>query len=54
MLNLTSKNSQAQTTWKVLIYDAYCRDLLSPILHMKDLKREGVTLHLYALISAIT
>lgn len=33
-------------TWKVLVYDQFCRDLLSPIFKVKDLRQEGVTLHM--------
>jgi len=32
--------------WKILIYDAACRSIISPILSVKELRRRGVTLHL--------
>ena len=32
--------------WKVLIYDAHCRSIISPILSVQQLRRRGVTLHL--------
>ena len=32
--------------WKVLVYDAYCRDIISPLLKLGDLRKRGVTLHL--------
>lgn len=32
--------------WKVLIYDQYCSDLLSPLLSVADLRKLGITLHL--------
>ena len=32
--------------WKVLIYDAYCRDIISPLLKVGDLRKQGITLHL--------
>ena len=33
-------------TWKVLIYDSYCRDIISPLFKVGDLKRMNVTLHM--------
>jgi hypothetical protein len=35
-----------QDVWKVLIYDQFCRDLISPLMNVKDLRSEGVTLHM--------
>ena len=32
--------------WKVLIYDADGRDIISPLLHIGALRQKGVTLHL--------
>lgn len=32
--------------WKVLVYDAVGRDIFSSVLHVGDLRQEGVTLHL--------
>lgn len=32
--------------WKVLIYDAECRDVISPLMNVASLRRKGVTLHL--------
>jgi hypothetical protein len=32
--------------WKILIYDAACRAIISPILTVQQLRRRGVTLHL--------
>jgi len=32
--------------WKVLIYDSLCRDVISPLLRVGDLRKQGVTLHL--------
>ena len=37
-----SSNNQ----WKILIYDAACRSIISPILSVQQLRRRGVTLHL--------
>jgi hypothetical protein len=32
--------------WKVLIYDADCRDVISPLMNIAALRQRGVTLHL--------
>lgn len=32
--------------WKILIYDAPCRSIISPLLSVAQLRRRGVTLHL--------
>lgn len=32
--------------WKILIYDAPCRSIISPLLSVSQLRRRGVTLHL--------
>lgn len=32
--------------WKILIYDAACRSIISPILSVQQLRKRGVTLHL--------
>ncbi|KAF1794398.1 Sec1-like, domain 2 [Phytophthora cactorum] len=32
--------------WKVLIYDRFCRDIISPILKLHELRKKGVTLHM--------
>jgi hypothetical protein len=32
--------------WKILIYDAACRSIISPIMSVQQLRRRGVTLHL--------
>lgn len=32
--------------WKILIYDASCRSIISPLLSVSQLRRRGVTLHL--------
>jgi len=36
--------------WKILVYDATCRSIISPLMSVSDLRSRGVTLHL--LISA--
>ncbi|KDO33631.1 hypothetical protein SPRG_01605 [Saprolegnia parasitica CBS 223.65] len=32
--------------WKVLVYDPFCRDIISPILKLHELRKKGVTLHM--------
>ncbi|XP_031565693.1 sec1 family domain-containing protein 1-like, partial [Actinia tenebrosa] len=49
MLNLNqpvSKSVAAEPAWKVLVYDRYGQDIISPLLTVKDLRDMGVTLHL--------
>jgi hypothetical protein len=43
---LTLSDDPDATPWKVLIYDTVCRDILSPLIKVGDLRRLGVTLHL--------
>ena len=40
-------STASQDVWKVLVYDQFCRDLISPLMSVKDLRSEGVTLHMY-------
>ncbi|CAH8521653.1 Sec1 domain containing protein 1 [Schistosoma haematobium] len=47
MLNLNAPpNSSDGPQWKILIYDQLGRDIISPLLTVKDLRMLGVTLHL--------
>jgi sec1 family domain-containing protein 1 len=55
MLQLNDTNStggpgggatQAFGTWKVLIYDRYCQDILSPLISVQELKKRGITLNM--------
>jgi hypothetical protein len=32
--------------WKVLIYDKYCRDVISPLVNVAELRKQGITLHM--------
>lgn len=32
--------------WKILVYDAFCRDVISPLFSAGELRRQGVTLYL--------
>ena len=46
-LNREAGSERWQEPWKVLIYDAYCRDvIISPLLKVGDLRKVGITLHL--------
>ncbi|XP_031436478.1 sec1 family domain-containing protein 1 [Clupea harengus] len=49
MLNLNApllKNTAAEPVWKVLVYDRFGQDIISPLLSVKELRDMGVTLHL--------
>ncbi|PIA56813.1 hypothetical protein AQUCO_00700872v1 [Aquilegia coerulea] len=50
MLNLNQpSNSNGTSTkeevYKVLIFDKFCRDILSPLIHIKDLRKHGITVY---------
>ncbi|XP_057723729.1 SEC1 family transport protein SLY1-like [Arachis stenosperma] len=50
MLNLNQPISASSTTaneevYKILIYDRFCQNILSPLIHVKDLRKHGVTLY---------
>ena len=45
-LHRNADSRQWHDPWKVLIYDAYCRDIISPLLKVGDLRKQGITLHL--------
>ncbi|KAM9355045.1 sec1 family domain-containing protein 1 [Pholidichthys leucotaenia] len=49
MLNFNApplKNTVAEPVWKVLIYDRFGQDIISPLLSVKELRDMGITLHL--------
>ncbi|XP_077992869.1 sec1 family domain-containing protein 1-like [Glandiceps talaboti] len=49
MLNLNITPSKVNTTepvWKVLVYDRFGQDIISPLLSVRELRDMGVTLHL--------
>ena len=47
MLALNNDNPSGNTPqWKILIYDAPCRSIISPLLSVSQLRACGVTLHL--------
>lgn len=47
MLNLNEplSNSSGETVWKVLVYDRFGQDIISPLISIKELRELGVTLH---------
>lgn len=45
-LNRSSDERSWHDPWKVLVYDAFCRDIISPLLKLGDLRKHGITLHL--------
>uniref|UniRef100_A0AAQ4S9J4 Sec1 family domain containing 1 n=1 Tax=Gasterosteus aculeatus aculeatus TaxID=481459 RepID=A0AAQ4S9J4_GASAC len=49
MLNFNApplKNTATEPVWKVLIYDRFGQDIISPLLSVKELRDMGITLHL--------
>uniref|UniRef100_A0A8C0D7Z3 Sec1 family domain containing 1 n=1 Tax=Balaenoptera musculus TaxID=9771 RepID=A0A8C0D7Z3_BALMU len=48
------KNSTGEPVWKVLIYDRFGQDIISPLLSVKELRDMGITLHLDARNSLFT
>ncbi|KAK7595132.1 hypothetical protein V9T40_001565 [Parthenolecanium corni] len=45
-LNASVSNSTGQETdWKVLVYDRFGQDIISPLISIKELRELGVTLH---------
>ncbi|XP_032882879.1 sec1 family domain-containing protein 1 isoform X1 [Amblyraja radiata] len=40
------KNSTTEPVWKILIYDRFGQDIISPLLSVKELRDLGITLHL--------
>ncbi|TMW99335.1 hypothetical protein EJD97_002730 [Solanum chilense] len=51
MLNLNQPVNAGGTAneevYKILIYDRFCQDILSPLIHVKDLRKHGVTLYFH-------
>ena len=43
---LTDKILLTEPSWKVLIYDRYGQDIISPLLGMRELRDMGVTINL--------
>eukprot|EP00126_Sphaerothecum_destruens_P009719 Sdes_comp20567_c0_seq1m15439 len=45
-LNEGSKKNSMESTWKVLIYDRFGQDIISPLLKVGELRDAGITLHM--------
>lgn len=46
MLNLNQPlNAGSTANEEIIIYDRFCQDILSPLIHVKDLLKHGVTLY---------
>lgn len=39
------KAKAAEPVWKILIYDRFGQDIISPLISVKELRELGVTLH---------
>lgn len=37
--------SATEEVYKILVLDRFCRDILSPLIHVKDLRKHGITLY---------
>lgn len=46
MLSLGEASSGPTQTWKVLVFDKFCQDVIAPLLKVGALRNHGVTLHL--------
>jgi hypothetical protein len=44
--------SAAEPVWKIIVFDKYGQDIISPLLNIRDLRELGVTLHLYVFFFA--
>lgn len=46
-LNIEQKEKENfHDIWKLFIYDSFCRDIISPLFKVGDLRKQGVTLHM--------
>jgi hypothetical protein len=45
--NPVDSKTSWQENWKILIYDNFCRDMISTLFKVADLRKHGVTLHLH-------
>lgn len=43
---LSSNTNLEEPSWKVLVYDEFGQDIISPLLTIKELRDLGVTAHL--------
>jgi hypothetical protein len=47
MLALNEDEQSDVVHWKVLVYDKFAQEILAPLLNVAELRRHGITLHLY-------
>ncbi|MQM02498.1 hypothetical protein Taro_035262 [Colocasia esculenta] len=38
-------SARGEEVYKILVLDRFCRDVLSPLIHVKDLRKHGITLY---------
>lgn len=55
MLNLNNSSSEqlvdvSEPVWKILVFDKIGQDILAPLISVKELRENGVTLHMYVVI----
>jgi hypothetical protein len=43
---LSTNSNLNEPSWKILIYDEYGQDIISPLLTVKELRELGVTTHM--------
>uniref|UniRef100_A0A5F8G5M7 Sec1 family domain containing 1 n=1 Tax=Monodelphis domestica TaxID=13616 RepID=A0A5F8G5M7_MONDO len=48
------KNNTGEPVWKVLIFDRFGQDIISPLLSVKELRDMGITLHLFLINISIS
>lgn len=41
----TVSGAATEEVYKILVLDRFCRDILSPLIHVKDLRKHGITLY---------
>jgi hypothetical protein len=46
MLNQNKELDDGPIVWKVLIYDKSTQDIISPVLRLGELRKQGITLHM--------
>ncbi|XP_062086637.1 SEC1 family transport protein SLY1 [Humulus lupulus] len=44
-LPVNATGTANEEVYKILIYDRFCQNILSPLIHVKDLRKHGVTLY---------
>ncbi|KAK8951371.1 SEC1 family transport protein SLY1 [Platanthera zijinensis] len=44
-VSITIAGVSTEEVYKILVLDRFCRDLLSPLIHVKELRKHGITLY---------